>query len=75
MGSRGVPFCCRRKPINPDKIDFQFTLDDFQNEMEYNCKKQSQKWFIRIDNMVRAIFERIYEDAKHLNNSEKIYTN
>jgi hypothetical protein len=37
------------KPINPEKIDFQFTLDDFQkmahhqNEMEYNCQKQSEK--------------------------------
>jgi hypothetical protein len=53
------------KPINPEKIYFQFTLDDFQkmahhqNEMEYNLQKQSQKRFIRIDNMVRAIFRKI----------------
>jgi hypothetical protein len=53
------------KPINPEKIYFQFTLDDFlkmahhQNEIEYNLQKQSQKRFIHIDNIVRAVFGKI----------------
>ena len=91
-----VPEACRlaaeEKPINPDKIDFQFTLDDFQkmalyqNEMEYNCQTQSEKLLI-CDNDSFALtiwcerylgkyykeIYKIYEDAKHLNNSEKIY--
>ena len=51
-----VPEACRlaaeEKPINPDKIDFQFTLDDFismanlQNKMEYDSQKLSDKLLI-----------------------------
>ncbi len=80
------------KPINPEKIDFQFTLDDFkkmaiyQNEMEYNCQKQSKKlliceklsfaltiWCERYLGKYYQEIYKIYEDAKNLNNSEKIY--
>lgn len=91
-----VPEACRlaaeKKPINPEKIDFQFTLDDFQkmalhqNEMEYNCQQVSKEFLI-CDNDSFALtiwcerylgkyykeIYKIYEDAKHLNNSEKIY--
>jgi len=59
-----------------------------QNEMEYNLQKQRDKFLI-CDNDTFALtiwcerylgkyhqeIYKIYEDAKHLNNSEKIYTN
>jgi len=91
-----VPEACRlaaeKKLINPEKIDFQFTLDDFQkmalhqNEMEYNCQQLSKEFLI-CDNDSFALtiwcerylgkyyqeIYKIYEDAKHLNNFEKIY--
>jgi hypothetical protein len=41
-----VPEACRlaaeEKPINPEKIDFQFTLDNFQ-KMAYHLSKTKQK--------------------------------
>jgi nicotinamide riboside kinase len=63
--SEACRMAAEEKPINPEKIDFHFTLDDFrkmahhQNEIEYNLQKQSQKRFIRIYNMVRVIFGKI----------------
>jgi HTH-type transcriptional repressor of NAD biosynthesis genes len=91
-----VPEACRlaaeKKQVDPNNIDFQFTLEEFQsmayfqNEMEYNLQKQSDKllicdndsfsltiWCERYLGKYYDEIYKIYEDAKHLNNSEKIY--
>ncbi len=57
-----------------------------QNEMEYNCQQQSDKliiykklsfaltiWCERYLGKYHQEIYKIYEDTKHLNNSEKIY--